>query len=136
MYSGQNRPRGIPVGRNATRRMLKRQNDEGASRTRGPFIGRDTPAGRGRAGFASLRDCDFGAVLFSAVLRGLAAFAPTRLAAACFATFVDLMDVLLAIAFIRRLGIAAPACGAVTRRQDRLPALCALRIVLLHTGDR
>ena len=32
----------------------------------------------------------------------LAAFAPTRLAAAFFATFVDLMDVLLAIAFTRR----------------------------------
>jgi hypothetical protein len=32
-------------------------------------------------------------------LRGLAAFAATRLAAAFFATFVDLMDVLLAIAF-------------------------------------
>jgi hypothetical protein len=45
----------------------------------------------------TLRDCDFGAVL-----RGLAAFAATRLAAAFFATFVDLMDVLLAIAFTRR----------------------------------
>ena len=32
----------------------------------------------------------------------LAAFAATRLAAAFFATFVDLMDVLLAIAFTRR----------------------------------
>ena len=39
---------------------------------------------------------------FGAVLRGLAAFAATRLAAAFFATFVDLMDVLLAIAFTRR----------------------------------
>jgi hypothetical protein len=45
----------------------------------------------------TLRDCDFGAVL-----RGLAAFASPRLAAAFFATFVDLMDVLLAIAFTRR----------------------------------
>ena len=43
------------------------------------------------------RLCDFGAVL-----RGLAAFAAARLAAAFFATFVDLMDVLLAIAFTRR----------------------------------
>jgi hypothetical protein len=41
-----------------------------------------------------LRDCDFGAVL-----RGLAAFAATRLAAAFFANFADFLDVLLAIAF-------------------------------------
>ena len=40
-------------------------------------------------------DCDFGAAW-----RDLAGFAAPRLAAALFATFVDLMDVLLAIAFI------------------------------------
>jgi hypothetical protein len=44
-----------------------------------------------------LRDCDFGAFL-----RGLAAFASTRLVAAFFATFADFLDVLLAIAFTRR----------------------------------
>jgi ABC transporter substrate binding protein len=38
-----------------------------------------------------LRDCDFGSVL-----RGLAAFAATRLTAAFFAIFVDFLDVLLA----------------------------------------
>jgi len=48
-------------------------------------------------GFATLRDCDFGAFL-----RGLAAFASTRLVAAFFATFADFLDVLLAIAFTRR----------------------------------
>ena len=36
------------------------------------------------------------------LLRGLAAFAASRLAAAFFATFVDLRDVQLAIAFTRR----------------------------------
>jgi hypothetical protein len=41
-----------------------------------------------------LRDRDFGAVL-----RGLTALAATRLAAAFFATFADVLDVLLAIAF-------------------------------------
>jgi hypothetical protein len=41
-----------------------------------------------------LRDCAFGAVL-----RGLAAFAATRLAAAFFATVADFLDVLLAIVF-------------------------------------
>jgi hypothetical protein len=45
-----------------------------------------------RAGFATLRILGF-----SAVLRGLAAFEATRLVA----TFVDSMDVLLAIAFTR-----------------------------------
>ena len=46
-----------------------------------------------RAGFAALRTFDFGAAL-----RGLAAFAATRLAA----TFADFLDVLPAIVFTRR----------------------------------
>jgi hypothetical protein len=45
-------------------------------------------------GFAAVRDCDLGAVL-----RDLAAFAAAWLAAALFATFADVFDVLSAIAF-------------------------------------
>ena len=72
------------------------------------FCTRLLPAVRA-GGFATLRDCDFGAFL-----RGLAAFASTRLVAAFFATFADFLDVLLAIAFTRRClryaTVATAAC--------------------------
>jgi hypothetical protein len=43
-----------------------------------------------------LRDDDLGTD-FGAVLLGLAALAAARLAAACFASFVDAVDVMLAV---------------------------------------
>ena len=69
-----------------------------------------------------MRACDFGAVLFSAVSRGLAAVASTRLAAAFFATLVDLMDVLLAIAFLRRCLRYATLIEVILALGDDLPS--------------
>jgi hypothetical protein len=65
-----------------------------------------------RFGFAALPNRDFGAVL-----RGLAVFALTRLAAVLFATFADFSDVLLATtgSFAVAGLLIGPSCRADLR---------------------
>jgi hypothetical protein len=57
---------------------------------------------------SAVRSRDFGAVV-----RGLAAFAASRLAAVGFAGFVDVIDVLLAIAFIPNDGSSMSGRGCL-----------------------